>query len=1067
MGNSTNLPIYQFPNLPIPNLFRDFLAVLSLCALVCVCYWKIALAGRVLAGGDVFTYFYPYWAEATRAMRAGRLPLWNPYLFMGAPFLANSQVGVFYPLNWLLWLALPAYQSVHLTIVLHLCLAALNGYLWGRASLRLGQAGAWTVGATFALGGYLGAQVEHVNQLQGLAWLPLMLVLWDRAIRGAPPLCPPHGGGGKGQAGDSLPSWGWVGAGASLFGGGVGWGYAGLVVVIALQLLSGHTQTAFISLVGLAVYGLGPALWEPLRRLSRRFQARGDCACQELPRSRDHSPPSQGWLNVYWRVLARRAALLACAVGLGLALAAVQLVPTWELSRLSVRAGGLPFNERLSFSLSPLYLARALLPGFGAPVPPEHIEHVAYVGLAALALAAVAIRHSPFAIRDLHSPFSLLILGLFFSLGLYNPVYLLLARFVPGFAHFRVPARWLALYALGMAALAGVGADALVKRQARVRWRRVGVFALLVVGLGVWGALGGRADRATLIGWADRATLIGWAVWAVLVVGLLSVARRAPRMAALGLLVLLVVELLAAGSALPHARATAPQAFTSLRPAIAHLLADPLPSRFLSMSDITFDPGDLPEIEVIYGPQLSADALYDYVVAAKHKEVLSPNLPLVFGVPAVDGYDGGVLPLARYVTLQRLFLPQGEDGEVSMDGRLRENLTSIPDGRWLSLCNVRHVITDKLHDAWLDDVFYDLQFGARLAREEVATVAHVPHFEATALGFVSYLRGGAALPDGTVVGVVEVGFSEGLTRTFELRAGQHTAEGMYGPDVAHAQVVVGGHFWPLALSQVEGAQPEGNDYVTRLRWQEPAAPTAVVVRATLPEGELLVRGVSLIDERTGGFQALVLSDRGRFRLAHSGDVKIYENLDVLPRAFLVHQAVAAPDDEAALALMQAPAFDPAAELVLSEVEGVVLAASDGGDSSAGLDCSARCFSVGRRGPEAVRIVSYGPESVEIEVELAAPGYLVLTDAWYPGWGATVNGEPALIYRADVLFRAVAVDAGPHRVVFTFRPVSLRIGAGVSLAGLVVLIVVAALALSKANRSVIMSAITGKNLQEGK
>ncbi len=53
-------------------LFRDLLAVSLLCGLVMVCLWRIALAGRVLAGGDVFTYFYPYWAEATRAVRAGR-----------------------------------------------------------------------------------------------------------------------------------------------------------------------------------------------------------------------------------------------------------------------------------------------------------------------------------------------------------------------------------------------------------------------------------------------------------------------------------------------------------------------------------------------------------------------------------------------------------------------------------------------------------------------------------------------------------------------------------------------------------------------------------------------------------------------------------------------------------------------------------------------------------------------------------------------------------------------------------------------------------------------------------
>ena len=72
------------PNLqsPISDFMRDLLAVILLCTLVVAFFWKIALAGRVLAGGDIFTYFYPYWAEATRAIRAARLPLWNPYLFM-------------------------------------------------------------------------------------------------------------------------------------------------------------------------------------------------------------------------------------------------------------------------------------------------------------------------------------------------------------------------------------------------------------------------------------------------------------------------------------------------------------------------------------------------------------------------------------------------------------------------------------------------------------------------------------------------------------------------------------------------------------------------------------------------------------------------------------------------------------------------------------------------------------------------------------------------------------------------------------------------------------------------
>ena len=1003
---------------------RDLLAVALLWALVLAFFWRIALAGRVLGSGDVFSYFYPYWAEATRAIRVGRLPLWNPYLFLGAPFLANSQVGVFYPLNWLLWLLLPAHQSVHVTIVLHLCLAALNAYLWGRASLRLGRTGAWTVGAIFALGGYLGAQVEHVNQLQGLAWLPLMLVLWDRVGKSA-----------SRQVGKSANLQGSKSANQQTSRGA----FVALSAVIGLVLLAGHTQTAFISLVGLAAYGLGPALWGGLRR--------GE------------------WGPVAWQ--ATRLVAVAC---LGAALAAVQLVPTGELSRLSVRAGGLPFNERVSFSLSPFYLTRALLPSFAEPVPPEHIEHVAYVGVAGLALAALGMHtlHSPCSIlhsrihnpqsatSNLHSAICLLTLGLFLSLGLYNPIYLLLARFVPGFAHFRVPARWLALTVTGTAALAGWGCHACWHHRVRVSRRTLAALVIALAGLAGWGILGVHLGEGGPVDWP---TVAGWAAGILLALGLLRAARRAPRPATLSMVVLTIAELYAASLTLPHSRATAPQAFTSLRPAIAHLLAaedgaEMPPARFISMSDITFDPGDLPELEVIYGPQLSGDALYDAVIAAKQKEVLSPNLPLAFGIPALDGYDGGVLPLARYVTLQRAFLPEDE---VSIDGRLRENLSAIPDGRWLSLFNVRHVITDKLHDAWLDDVFYDLQWGAHLARGETAMVTQVPQFEGTALGIVSHLQGGAALPDGTPVGTVEVGFGEGITRTFELRAGQHTAEGLYGQEVVHAQVTVGGHFWSPAPGDAGGGQLEGNDYVARLRWQEPTAPVTVAVRATLPEGELVVRGVSLIDERTGGFQALVLSDQGRFRLAHSGDVKIYENLDVLGRSFLVHRATRADGDEAALGLMRAPAFDPAAEIVLTTDEGMGLP----GDANSGTTRNRPPQDV-----EFARVVNYAPERVEIEVTAQAPGYLLLTDAWYPGWEATVDGEPVPVYRADLLFRAVTVRSGNHRVVFRFRPVSLRVGAGISLAGLAGLAIVAARALSKAQRGDIMDAATGEHLKGG-
>src|SRR6185295_6915692 len=134
------------------------------------------------------------------------------------------------------------------------------------------------------------------------------------------------------------------------------------------------------------------------------------------------------------------------------------------------------------------------------------------------------------------------------------------------------------------------------------------------------------------------------------------------------------------------------------------------PARFLSMSALRFDPGDLVELRGALEPQLPADAVYDYVVATKHQDVQSPNLPLGWNLAAVDGYDGGILPLKHYAAFTQLFT-----GEISSDGRLRENLVAAPDPRLLSLVNARYLISDKVGDAWIDGVFYDLQFTLTLA----------------------------------------------------------------------------------------------------------------------------------------------------------------------------------------------------------------------------------------------------------------------------------------------------------------------------------------------------------------
>jgi hypothetical protein len=84
------------------------------------------------------------------------------------------------------------------------------------------------------------------------------------------------------------------------------------------------------------------------------------------------------------------------------------------------------------------------------------------------------------------------------------------------------------------------------------------------------------------------------------------------------------------------------------------------------------------------------------------------------------------------------------------------------------------------------------------------------------------------------------------------------------------------------------------------------------------------------------------------------------------------------------------------------------------------------------GPGQARIESYRDDSVVVRTAADASGVLVLTDTFYPGWAAEIDGRPTPILRTDYLFRGVVVPAGEHVVTFAFRPWSVMIGAVISL-----------------------------------
>jgi hypothetical protein len=902
-------------------------------------FHKIVCTNLILVGVDSFLYFYPYRAFVTQQLLQGRLPLWNPYLFMGVPLLANMQAAVLYPLHWpLLWLPVP--KQVAVSIVLHTMLAAVGTLLYARNGWHLGWLASVAAAVSFALGGFLAAQSEHINQLNCLAWLPWAFWLLEGIMAGA--------------EGSGLGMRMWRRAGRTLL----------LALVIALMILAGHAQATFIALTGLGLYAL----------------VRPACALIQGARAQR----LRAWMRGY-----RLDGLLslALAVALAVLLTAVQLLPTWELARLSVRSEGLSYREATAFSLNPWLLHATLLPPYGTDLAQifgeAYSEYVAYVGLVGLGLAVVAgwqgWRHRSRVSGgqsgsggegrsgSLHwavaaRVFTLLaIAGLFLALGRANPFYYVLYHLAPGFDAFRAPARWMAFYAWGVAVLIGLGLEWVVVRVQSVK-----------------------GEQQTFLAWLP------------------------PLLAAI-----LVVELWLAGQSLRHNHPTAPEAYTLLRPSIAHLKTDPGVYRFLSLSGIVYDPGDLAEMRAILGGQLPERAVYDYIVAAKQKEVLFYNLPLLYGLYSVDGYDGGLLPLRDFLTLQRLLLPEDR---LAVDGRLREQLRDVPPGRLLSLLGVKYVITDKVYDVWIDGIYYDLQFSARLSPHGVTAVrpTALPRFPATALGVVSHLEGAAGLSDGTPVARLHVRDETGWRQTLELVAGRDTSEGHYHAGVAHRQARIG-HTWR--------DDPTGSDYIALLPLQDPHYLEDLVVEAVLPEGEFVLRGLSLVDTRTRTGQQLTLSTEGRYHLVHSGDVKIYENLDVLPRALVVHQAEVVSDDEAVLARMRDPSFDPARLVLLSAGEAI--------------DVSGRSEAT---------LTRYEPEAISLVVTSDAPGYLVVFDTFYPGWEAFVDGQPTPILRANLMFRAVPITPGEHRVELRYHPATLRIGAWISAAAWVVWVGLLAVAL---------------------
>jgi hypothetical protein len=151
-------------------------------------YWKLTLTRQYdwMSGPDLAEQVLPWFHVQAQEWHAGRIPLWDPYVWAGQPLLGQAQPGGAYPLNWILF-ALPL-QEGHIAnwalawyfVVIHL-MAAGFCYLFCR-NLSLSRTASLAAGLIFSLSGYLGT-TGWPQMINGAVWIPLVFLFQLRAAR--------------------------------------------------------------------------------------------------------------------------------------------------------------------------------------------------------------------------------------------------------------------------------------------------------------------------------------------------------------------------------------------------------------------------------------------------------------------------------------------------------------------------------------------------------------------------------------------------------------------------------------------------------------------------------------------------------------------------------------------------------------------------------------------------------------------------------------------------------------------------------------------------------------------
>lgn len=290
----------------MPRLGPPFLLLLFLVLLGCgMLYAPVMSGARVIAWRDVYQNYEPMLGFMARSLQSGELPLWNPGLFAGSPQMAGMEPPLFYPPAWLFFLGLPFQLALVLNLSLHQLIAAAGVWGFGR-SLGWPRPARALSALLFAFSGVLVSMSNLHPLLDTAVWLP-----W--ALWACHALCRDAAQAGIRQA--LKPT-------------------LGLAAVYGLQILSGHLEIVYVQSLLLLAYAV-------MRR----------------PAVRDDRPVVSARLQSM--------AMLLAAIGLGVGLGAIQLLPALSYLPQTLRQSAADGAGSQEWSYHPLLSPELLLPQLG------------------------------------------------------------------------------------------------------------------------------------------------------------------------------------------------------------------------------------------------------------------------------------------------------------------------------------------------------------------------------------------------------------------------------------------------------------------------------------------------------------------------------------------------------------------------------------------------------------------------------------------------------------------------------------------------------------------------------